>query len=330
MSTRQIGLIGTGRIGQVHVHNIHRYLNDHVVTHAYDPFVNDAWLAANNIVKADSVESLLKQDIDCVLICSPSGEHSKQIIAAAAHKKHIFCEKPVGLETDEIEQSLVAVEQAGVVLQVGFNRRFDPSFAKVKSDIKDKVGIPQIVRITSYDPACPPEEYVKGSGGMFFDMTIHDFDMARFLADSEVVEVFATGSCLINPDFKKYNDVDTAMVQLKFANGALGVIANSRQAVYGYDQRVEVFSNNACLKADNQTQSNIRSFTKDGISTPVLKNFFLERYKEAYINQFHAFFSAIENNKPVVVNGFDGLQAVNIAKAAKKSFESKSPVTVTG
>ena len=321
-----IGLIGTGRIGQVHTFNIHNYLKGYIITHAFDPFANEQWLTENDIIAVNTVEELLDQDIDCVLICSPSPEHTTQIIAAANRKKHIFCEKPIGLDIEEIKSAIKTVEQENVILQVGFNRRFDPTFAQLQSKIKEKVGIPHIVRITSRDPEAPPEAYIAKSGGIFLDMSIHDFDMARFLASSEVVEVFATGSCLVNSAFAKYNDIDTAMIQLKFANGALGVIDNSRQAVYGYDQRVEVFSNNACLKAKNQTEDNVQHYGRDYLSSSTLKNFFLERYKEAYINQFKTFFNSINNKGPSVVSGFDGLQAVKIAIAAKKSFETKSPV----
>ncbi|TNF65935.1 MAG: inositol 2-dehydrogenase [Gammaproteobacteria bacterium] len=324
----KLGLIGTGRIGQVHVHHIKQYLKGYTVTHAYDPFGDDKWFQENHIERVDSTEILVKQAIDAVLICSPSTEHIAQIILAAEHKKHIFCEKPIGLDIDQIELALKAVNQHQIKLQVGFNRRFDPTFAQLQNQINDKVKVPQIIRITSRDPAAPPEEYIKKSGGIFLDMAIHDFDMARFLAGSEVVEVYATGSCLVNPVFAQYDDVDTAMIQLKFANGALGVIDNSRQAVYGYDQRIEVFSNHALLQAENQLINYLECYANDVIEKPVLKNFFLERYKDAYINQFKAFFDAIENDQPTKVSGFDGLQAVKIAKAAQKSFELKKPVRV--
>ena len=321
-----IGLIGAGRIGQTHVANIHGFLDGYRITHAYDPYVDQKWLVDNNIKKVDSLEELLQTDVECVLVCSPSPQHVPQIIAAAKAKKHIFCEKPIGLDLDEIEEAINIAQQQGVVLQVGFNRRFDPTFAKVKKDVEDKVGTPHIVRVTSRDPECPPESYVEKSGGIFLDMTIHDFDMVRFLAGSEVTEIFATGSCLINEGFAKYGDIDTAIVQLRFANGAIGFIDNSRQAVYGYDQRVEVFSNKACIKAENQSKNNIKTYSKDAISDLPLKNFFLDRYEDAFIDQFKAFFDSIENGAPVAVSGFDGLQAVKIAKAAQKSYETKSPV----
>jgi myo-inositol 2-dehydrogenase/D-chiro-inositol 1-dehydrogenase len=321
-----IGLIGTGRIGQVHTFNIHNHLSGHKVTHAFDPFADRKWLSENNIIHISSIDELLNQKINCVLICSPSTEHVKQIISAAKKGKHVFCEKPIGLGIEEIELAMHVVRQEEVLLQIGFNRRFDPTFSQLQKRIADTVGIPQIIRITSRDSEIPSEEYISKSGGIFFDMTIHDFDMARFLAASEVVEVFATGSCLINPTFSKYKDIDTAMVQLEFSNGALGIIDNSRKSVYGYDQRLEVFSNKACLKAENRSKRNIQNYSKSAVTTYTFENFFLERYKDAYVNQFRSFFNSINLKKEPIVSGFDGLQAVKIAMAAQESFRKKAPV----
>ena len=323
-----IGLIGTGRIGQVHTFNIHNYIDGCKITHAFDPIANEKWLSENNIIGVDSVNDLLECQIDCVLVCSPSSEHIPHIISIAKKKKHIFCEKPVGLNIDEIESAIEIIKREAIVCQIGFNRRFDPTFTQLQNRIKDAVGTPQIIRITSRDPEIPPENYIAKSGGIFFDMAIHDFDMARFLASSEVVEVFATGSCLIDPVFLKYNDIDTSLVQLKFANGTLGVIDNSRRAVYGYDQRIEVFSNKACLKAENRNERHIKHYDVDSISNYTLERFFLERYRQAYINQFISFFNAIRYGKRVSISAFDGLQAVKIAKAAHKSFQIKAPVKI--
>ena len=186
--------------------------------------------------------------MDAVIICSSTDTHSKIIEEAAAHGKHIFCEKPIDLDLKKIENALKAVDKAKVTLQVGFNRRFDPNFKKIRESILEgKIGTPQIVRITSRDPSPPPLEYVKVSGGIFLDMTIHDFDMARFIAGEEVDEVFVHGANLIDPAIKKAGDIDTAVVSMKYKSGALCTIDNSRKAVYGYDQRLEVFGSKGCL-----------------------------------------------------------------------------------
>ncbi|MFZ9036036.1 MAG: inositol 2-dehydrogenase [Francisellaceae bacterium] len=326
----RMGLIGGGRIGRLHAYNLKRYFADRVlITHVYDPFIDDDWAAENELVVCDSVDALLNEAISAVLICSPSNEHVSQIIAAAENNKSIFCEKPIGLEIKEIQQAIDVTAKAGVLLQVGFNRRFDPSFAALKNRMDAEVGQPQLIKITSRDPHCPPERYIAHSGGIFLDMSIHDFDMARFLAQSEVKTVYATGSCLINPSFKQHDDIDTAVIQLKFKNGALAVIDNSRQAVYGYDQRIEVFSNKAALKADNKRAHHVEFYGSDEVKEAVFENFFLERYKEAYINQFSAFFAAIENQLPSAVSGFDGLAAVEIAKAARKSWQSGQAVSLS-
>jgi myo-inositol 2-dehydrogenase/D-chiro-inositol 1-dehydrogenase len=214
-------------------------------------------------------------------------------------------------------------------LQLGFNRRFDPSFSYLQKRVQaGEIGVPHVVKITSRDPACPTKEYCATSGGIFMDMSIHDFDMARFLTRSEVIEVYATGSVLINPDFKQLNDVDTAIIQLRFANGALGVIDNSRQAVYGYDQRIEVFGSEGMLLAANQVEHAVTQYSKAATATANPQYFFLERYQQAYIAELTSFYDAWANNKPSPVAGEDGLSALRIAKAAKQSLETQLPVVL--
>ena len=225
-------------------------------------------------------------EISVVLICSSTDTHADYIIKAARSGKNIFCEKPVDLNVEKVKKALAAVKEAGVRLQIGFNRRFDHNFAHVRKLTDDgAIGQVQLVKITSRDPAPPPISYVKVSGGIFLDMTIHDFDMARFQAKSEVEEVYAQGAVLIDPEIGKAGDVDTAIIMLKFANGALGVIDNSRKAVYGYDQRVEVFGSAGAAAAENDTPSQVRLSDTSGVHADKPLYFFLERYKDAYIKR---------------------------------------------
>ena len=268
-------------------------------------------------------------EIDAILIGSPSPEHAAQMIECARAGKHIFCEKPIALDPDIIRNALAEVEKSGVKLQVGFNRRFDPNFAAVQEQIASgALGEPHIIRITSRDPAPPPAEYVASSGGLFMDMTIHDFDMARFLCGSEVTEVHAYGAVLVDPEIGKAGDIDTAVISLKFANGALGIIENSRKAVYGYDQRVEVFGAKGTAMADNNTPTSMVVLNESGTIRDKPLYFFLERYKTAFVAEMQAFVDAIREDKPTLVSGKDGLVPVLIALAAQESLKTGKPVQV--
>jgi myo-inositol 2-dehydrogenase/D-chiro-inositol 1-dehydrogenase len=268
-------------------------------------------------------------EIDAILIGSPSPEHAAQMIECARAGKHIFCEKPIALDPDIIRNALAEVEKSGVKLQVGFNRRFDPNFAAVQEQIASgALGEPHIIRITSRDPAPPPAEYVTSSGGLFMDMTIHDFDMARFLCGSEVTEVHAYGAVLVDPEIGKAGDIDTAVISLKFANGALGIIENSRKAVYGYDQRVEVFGAKGTAMADNNTPTSMVVLNESGTIRDKPLYFFLERYKIAFVAEMQAFVDAIREDKPTLVSGKDGLVPVLIASAAQESLNTGKPVQV--
>jgi myo-inositol 2-dehydrogenase/D-chiro-inositol 1-dehydrogenase len=243
--------------------------------------------------------------------------------------KDIFCEKPISSDIEQIKIALNEVKKANVKLQIGFNRRFDPNFAKIKQMVQNQeIGVPHILRITSRDPEIPPRSYIHASSGMFLDMTIHDFDMARFLLNSEIEEIYASGNVLIDPIFNTINDLDTAIVNLKFANGALGVIDNSRQAVYGYDQRVEVFGNGGAVHAENNRQTNTVLSNQHGIVSEKPLYFFLERYKESYIAEMQAFYNTIAHNKPIAVTGYDGLMSVVIGTAANKSYRENCPVKI--
>jgi len=325
------GIIGAGRIGKLHADNLLNRVDGARLKAITDPFLDEDWAASRNIPLTGKDHRILLDDpeIDAILIGSPSAEHAPQMIECAEAGKHIFCEKPIALDPEIIRNALAEVDKSGVKLQVGFNRRFDPNFAAVQQQVASgALGAPHIIRITSRDPAPPPAEYVAGSGGMFLDMTIHDFDMARFLSGSEVTEVYAYGTVLVDPEIGKAGDIDTAVISLKFANGALGIIENSRKAVYGYDQRVEVFGAKGTAMADNNTPTSMIVLNESGTIRDKPLYFFLERYKTAFVSEMQAFVDAIREDKPTLVSGKDGLVPVLIAMAAKESLKTGKPVQV--
>lgn len=327
----RVGVIGAGRIGKIHTENIKYFIPDAEVKAVSDIKIDGIkdWAAGLGIPKIvnDYKEILKDPDIDAVLICSSTDTHSQISIEAAEAGKHIFCEKPIDYDLARIDAVLKAVEKAGVKFQVGFNRRFDHNFKKVKDLILEgKIGDPHIIKITSRDPAPPPIEYVKVSGGIFLDMTIHDFDMARYLSGSEVEEVYANGAVLVDPKIGEVGDIDTAIITLKFKNGAIGVIDNSRKAAYGYDQRIEVFGSKGCVSADNDLPTTTVLSTEEGVVSDKPKYFFLERYTESFVTEVKCFIDAIVNDKPTPVSGIDGLNSVLIGLAAKKSLEEGRPV----
>lgn len=330
----KFGVVGVGRIGKVHIENIcYRMPNAEVVAIS-DVFEQELNKVANqfNIGKVDTDYKKIVNDpdVDAVVICSPTDTHTEIIKEAALAGKHIFCEKPIDLTIEKINAAIDLVKKSGVKFLVGFNRRFDPNFSKVSEVINSGgIGEPQILTISSRDPSPPPLEYIKVSGGMFLDMTIHDFDMARFLMKSEVVEIYARGEVLVDQIFKQANDIDTAVVTLSFANGAIGTINNSRKAVYGYDQRVEVFGSEGMVTVKNNTPDNHILIDKQGSHTSLPLNFFMERYTLSYLNEMTAFIECIVNDTQPPVGGEDGLQAVIMGLAAKKSVEENRPVKLT-
>ena len=268
-------------------------------------------------------------EIKAVYICSSTSTHADLIIQAAAAGKDIFCEKPIHYDLKKIHEALAAVDQAGVKLQIGFVRRFDHNHKQVHDVVASgKLGNPCVVKITSRDPSHQSMDYIKTSGGMFIDMTIHDFDMARYLSGSDVTEVMAYGAVLDNPDYAKYNDIDTAVITMKFANGALGVIDNSRSSYYGYDQRTEVQCQKGCIQAANDFENTTMISSAEGVSLSRPTWFFLERYNNAFIAEDKAFVSAVLQDTPTPVNGEDGLKPVEIAIAAEKSLREDRPVKI--
>ncbi|MBY8909174.1 inositol 2-dehydrogenase [Salinicoccus roseus] len=327
-----VGVIGAGNIGKLHINNLKRNKNVRIKM-VSDLFADklEKWFADSGVeeITKEYNDILNDEEIDTVFICSPTNTHATLIKEAASKGKNIFCEKPISFSDDETLEAYKTVEEAGVKFQVGFNRRFDKNFAEIRKRIgENKVGDVHIIKITSRDPNPPNLDYIETSGGLFFDMTIHDFDMARYLAESEVVEVFAQGTNLVNPEIGKKGDIDTAIITLKFENGALGVIDNSREAVYGYDQRIEVFGNGGAIVADNETPTNLKYYHKNAVETDNPLHFFLERYNGSFISETEQFVESILNGNETKVVFNDGIMAQRIAQAAKESYESQRPVKV--
>jgi len=330
-----LGIIGAGRIGKLHAENLKYFVPQARIKAIADVNLTpqiESWAKGLGVpvVSKDPKVILEDKEIQAVFICSSTDTHADFAVAAAKAGKHVFCEKPVDTTVPKVVAAIEAVKKAGVKLQVGFNRRFDHNFARIHELVKSgSVGSVHIVKISSRDPAPPPVSYVAVSGGIFLDMMIHDFDMARFQAGSDVVEVFAQGAVLVDPGIGKAGDVDTALVTLKFANGAIGVIDNSRKAVYGYDQRVEVFGSKGSAEAANDTPSTVKLSTEAGVIGDKPLYFFLERYKEAFVAEEKAFVAAVAEGEPVPVSGEDGLQDLIVALAAKKSLAEHRPVKIS-
>ncbi len=334
MKKLKLGVIGTGRIGKVHIATLVQSVAQAEVVAVADINLKGAQEVAASFgittVFTNYQDVINHPDVEAVVICSPTDTHAQYIIEIAQAGKHIFCEKPVDLSLEVIQGALEAVKKAGVKLMVGFNRRFDPNFIKIKQLVEaGNIGDPHILKITSRDPAPPPAEYSAVSGGMFMDMTIHDFDMARYIVGSEVTEVYTNAAVLVDPAIGAAGDVDTAIITLTFANGAMGVIDNSRKAVYGYDQRIEIFGSKGMASADNNYPENHRFFGADGVHGSLPLNFFMERYLESYANEMKIFCTAVVNNLSLPVTGIDGLQSVAIALAAKKSYLEHRPVKLS-
>jgi myo-inositol 2-dehydrogenase/D-chiro-inositol 1-dehydrogenase len=331
--TLNIGLVGAGRIGRIHAGNLaNRIPNARLAA------VADIDLEAAESLAADlNIETVVKhythlleqEDLQAIVISSATDTHAKIITEAAAAGKHIFCEKPLDFELSRIDDALEAVKVAGVKLQVGFNRRFDPNFRKVKEMAAEgKIGEPHILRITSRDPEPPPLEYVKVSGGIFLDMTIHDFDMARYITGSELEEIYVIGAVMIDPRIEELGDLDTVIITLRFENGVIGTIDNSRKAVYGYDQRIELFGSKGMISTENETPDRHSYSNADGVQKPLPLYFFLERYTESYLREMQSFVDSVQNDTPPEVTGADGRAPVVIGLAALKSYEENRPVAI--
>lgn len=321
---------GAGRIGAIHAANLAagggtalRYVVD------VDPKAARALARRHGAKVADAKTALGDPAIDAVVIASSTDTHADLAIAAAKAGKAIFCEKPIDLSLKRVDQCLAAVKKAKVPMFVGFNRRFDPNFRAVRERIgKGEIGAVEQVIISSRDPGLPPIAYLKVSGGQFRDMTIHDFDMARFLLGEEPAEVFAMGSCLVDPAVKKVRDTDSLMIVMRTGSGKLCHINNSRRAAYGYDQRIEVHGSKGRLIAGNETATTVELADAAAITTDKPLYFFLERYAEAYRAELAAFVEAVRRKRPMPVGAEDGRRALVLAEAAVRSFKEGRPVKV--
>jgi myo-inositol 2-dehydrogenase/D-chiro-inositol 1-dehydrogenase len=326
-----IGLIGAGRIGRMHAELLARRIPGASLGIVYDVHTPVALEVSARLgaPAADSVEEVLRSDVDAVAICSSADTHVDLMVAAAEAGKAVFCEKPVSLFLDELDRGLDAIEAHDAPFQVGFNRRFDPAHASVQQAVAaGEIGDPLLVRISSRDPMPPSLEYVRTSGGLFLDMTIHDFDMARFVTGSEVVEVFARGAVRVAPEFADAGDIDTAMVTLVHENGCLTAIDNCRATTYGFDQRVEAFGSAGMAASENPPAHTGVVTTGAGARHEALPHFFLERYLPSYEREWQAFVQALQSGTPPPVGGADARAPLVIGLAALQSLREGRAVRV--
>ncbi len=333
MSIEQInfGIIGAGRIGKVHAETLAFRLPAARIMAIADVCREAAQQVAARCgipeVVGSSDEILADPRIHAVLICSSTDTHADLIVQAAKAGKQIFCEKPVAHDLGQIDRALAAVKQAGVKLQIGFNRRFDANFARVREAVVNgEIGTPRMLHLVSRDPAPPPLSYIRVSGGMFMDMTIHDFDMARFLTGDEVEEIYTAGGVMVDPEIGRAGDLDTALMVLRFRNGVIGTIDNSRQAAYGYDQRVEILGSEGKIATENCYPNQAVVSTGKRVGRDLPFHFFMDRYTESFANELRSFVDAVREDRPTAVNGMDGRIPVVMALAARKSYDERSPV----
>ena len=328
-----LAVIGTGRMGSVHVRNIVRQIPLANLVAICDIRLEVARAVADELgierVVQDYHELLADPQIEAVLIATSTPTHAAIIKDAARAGKHIFCEKPLAVDLKEIDETLEVVERAGVKLQIGFNRRFDKSFRRVRQIVTSgEIGRPCVLKITNRDPGVPAMEFMRASGGMFLDMSIHDFDMARYQV-GDVVEVYARGALLSAMELAEVDDIDTAAITLTFADGTLGLIDNSRIAAFGYDQRLEVFCDRGVALADNEYETTVHRGNRDGFHRDRLPNFFMQRYAPCYVDEVREFLEAVRDNTPTPTTGHDGRAAVVLAYAANRSLRENRPVKIS-
>jgi myo-inositol 2-dehydrogenase / D-chiro-inositol 1-dehydrogenase len=326
-----VGLIGAGRIGKVHAETLAFRVPEARTLCLTDLNRHAAEQVASRFgipTVAGSVDQILGNPaIAAVLICSSTDTHADLIVRAAQAGKHIFCEKPIAHSLAQIDAALAAVQRAGVKLQIGFNRRFDSNFARVRAAVAGgEIGSPRLLHIISRDPAPPPVSYVKVSGGLFLDMTIHDFDMARFLIGDEVEEIYTAAGVMVDPAIGEAGDLDTALIVLRFRHGVIGTIDNCRQAAYGYDQRAEILGSAGKIATENCHPNQATISTKDGVRKDLPFNFFMDRYTESFTNEIRSFVQSVVQDKPAAVTGLDGRMPVVMGLAARKSFDEHRPV----
>ena len=332
MTKLKFALAGLGRIGKIHLDNLLQMPNVEVVA-VTDPITESLEYAKSKGVSftvATYEELVAIADIDAIVICTPTDTHADYVEMAAKAGKHVFCEKPLDLNLQRVIDVLKIVEATNTKLMIGFNRRFDKEFRKVKFLVENgEVGEPHLVKITSRDPGAPPISYIKQSGGLFLDMTIHDFDMARFIVEKEVEEVYAKGAVLVDPAIGEAGDIDTAIITLTYTDGTLAVIDNSREAAYGYDQRIEVFGSKGMVQGNNNLSDGHKLYTKNGVEGALPLHFFLERYAEAYKTEMEDFTSTLIHDTHAPVGGEDGLKSLKIGLAAIKSLKENRPVQLS-
>lgn len=331
-SVVRLGLVGIGRIGKIHLqHLVNGNPQVHLVA-VCDTHAQKKTKGLNPNIKTyhDYSDMLKNEQISAVVICTPTPFHFDMIAEAFSYGIHVFCEKPLDPEPKNILKLHHFAQKSSLLLQIGFNRRFDHNFQTLKETIQEgDIGDPHIIKITSRDPAPPPLEYLKSSGGLFMDMMIHDFDMARYLIDSNIVEVYAQGSVLIDEVFNQADDIDTAIVQLKFENGTMGVIDNSRQAVYGYDQRIEVFGSKGMTQVDNLSPNHTSIHNNSGQQAKRPYQFFIDRYADSFRQEIDHFVDHINQEQPILVNAYDAYRATQVAIAAQESYKKRKPITIS-
>ena len=325
-------IIGLGRIGKIHLGNL-QAIDEVEIVGICDPtdeakvFSNKAGLT---FYQKDFTDVAGEVQADAIVICSPTDTHANYVSIAAKKGIDVFCEKPLDLSLEKVKQVLKTVNESKIKLMLGFNRRFDSEFQSVKEKIvNNHIGDIHIIKITSRDPSPPPINYIKSSGGMFLDMTIHDFDMIRYLTNKEIVEVYAKGDALVNPEIAKAGDIDTAIINLTFEDGSMAVIDNCRKAVYGYDQRVEVFGSKGMVQSKNKFDKYTLTFSENGVTSALPQHFFLERYADAYKKEINHFIDCIRHKKTPDVSGFDGLMSLVLGLCAKESLNCNKPVLVS-
>lgn len=326
-----IGLLGCGRIGQVHAGSIARMDNARLVAVA-DALPEAAQQLANSSgAEIRTTDDIIgASDIDAVIVATPTTLHYHQIHALASAGKAIFCEKPIDLSSDRAAECMATVTKAGVPFMTAFNRRFDPHFAHLQAQLADgAIGDAELLVITSRDPSPPPLSYIRQSGGLFRDMMIHDFDMARFILGEDPVEIYAAGACLVDPDIGANGDIDSAMVTLKTASGKLCQINNSRRATYGYDQRIEVHGSKGMLQVSNQVENLVTRAGPAGFASAPNQLFFLERYEAAYLAELSSFVDCLNAGTAPLPSIADGVAAQRMADAAALSFSTRNPVKLT-
>jgi myo-inositol 2-dehydrogenase / D-chiro-inositol 1-dehydrogenase len=334
MDKLNIGIIGAGRIGKVHAETLAFHVPDARAAAITDLKREKAESVAAHCAipkVADSVDQILADSaIKAVLICSSTDTHADLIVRAARTGKHIFCEKPIAHSLARIDAALAAVQEAGVKLQIGFNRRFDANFARVRAAVANgEIGSSRLLHIISRDPAPPPVSYVRLSGGIFMDMTIHDFDMARFLIGDEVEEVYTAAGVMVDPAIGEAGDLDTALIVLRFRNGVIGAIDNCRQAAYGYDQRVEILGSSGKIATENCYPNQASLSTGQCVRRDLPLNFFMDRYTESFRTEVRRFIESVVADKPTAVTGLDGRIPVVMALAARRSFDERRPVKLS-